>query len=75
VQYKKHLILTTATEDAATGAWRAIAHIQFTEQRTFNNVVVRSSAFFKSKKAAEKQLIREAKEWVDARLRKAEKPG
>jgi hypothetical protein len=71
VHYRNHLILTTATVDAATGAWKAIAHIEFTQQRTFNNVVIRSSALFKSKKAAETQLIREAKEWVDNRFHKA----
>ena len=71
MRYRNYLILTTATVDAATGAWKAIAHIEFTERRTFNNVLIRSSAFFKSKKAAEKQLVREAKEWVDTRLRKA----
>ena len=71
MRYRKHLILTTATADAATGAWKATAHIEFTEQRAFNNVVIRSSALFKSRKAAEKQLLREAKEWVDNRLRKA----
>ncbi len=71
MRYRKHLILTTPTADAATGAWKATAHIEFTEQRTFNNVVIRSSALFKSKEAAEKQLVREAKEWVDTRLPKA----
>jgi hypothetical protein len=71
MHYRNHLVLTTPTVDAATGAWKAIAHIEFTQQRTFNSVVIRSSALFKSKKAAEKQLIREAKEWVDNRLRKA----
>ena len=70
--YRKHLILITATVDAATGAWTAIAHIEFTQERTFNNVIIRSNALFKSKKAAEKQLIKEAKEWVDTRLHKAE---
>jgi hypothetical protein len=71
MRYRNHLILTTPSVDAATGAWKAIAHIEFTQEGTFNNVVIRSSALFQSKKAAEKQLIREAKEWVDDRLRKA----
>jgi len=70
--YRKHLILATATVDAATGAWTAIAHIEFTQERTFNNVVIRSGALFKTKQAAEKQLIKEGKEWVDTRLHKAE---
>jgi hypothetical protein len=66
------LILTTASVNTATGAWTAIAHIEFTQERSFNNVIIRSSALFKSKKAAEKQLFKEAKEWVDTRLDKAE---
>jgi hypothetical protein len=74
MRYRNHLILTTPTVDAATGGWKAIAHIEFTQQRTFNNVMIRSSALFKSKKAAEKQLIQEAKEWVDNRLLKLLSP-
>ena len=70
MRYRNHLILTTPSVDAATGAWKAIAHIEFTQGGIFNNVVIRSSALFKSRKAAEKQLLREAKEWVDNRLRK-----
>jgi hypothetical protein len=56
MRYRKHLILTTPTVDAATGAWKATAHIEFTEQRAFNNVVIRSSALFKSRKGG-KQLL------------------
>jgi hypothetical protein len=72
VQYRKHLILPTIDQDEATGAWIASAHIQFTEKLTFHNVSIQGSSMFRTKREAEKQIVRQAKEWIDERLRSGE---
>jgi hypothetical protein len=69
VQYRKHLILPTISQDEATGAWTATAHIQFTERLAFNNFILRGSTTFRTKREAEKYIIQHAKEWIDGRLR------
>ena len=69
VRYRKHLILPTISQDEATGAWTATAHIQFTEKLAFTNFILRSSTIFRTKREAEKHIVQHAKKWIDERLR------
>ena len=69
VRYRKHLILPTISQDEATAAWTATAHIQFTDKLAFNNFILRGSTTFRTEKEAEKHIIQHAKEWIDERLR------
>lgn len=69
LRYRKHLILPTISQDEATGAWTATAHIQFTEKLAFTNFILRGSTMYRTKSEAEKHIIEQAKEWIDQRLR------
>jgi hypothetical protein len=69
LRYRKHLILSTINQDEVTGAWFGSAHIQYTEQLKFHNIVIQGHGIFWTKAEAEKHLIQEAKEWIDSRLR------
>jgi hypothetical protein len=69
VRYRKHLILPTISQDEATDAWTATAHIQFTEKLAFNNFIIQGSTMFRTKRQAEKHIVQQAKEWIDERLR------
>jgi hypothetical protein len=55
--------------DEDTGSWIATAHIQFTENLSFHNVIIQGSKMFRTKKEAEKHIVEQAKEWIDERLR------
>ena len=63
------VILPMIVPDEDTGSWIATAHIQFTEKLSFHNVIIRGSKMFRTKKEAEKQIVEQAKEWIDERLR------
>jgi hypothetical protein len=67
--YRKHLILPTINQDEVTGAWFGSAHIQYTEKLKFHNVLIQVRGIFWTSAEAEKQVIKEAKEWIDSRLR------
>ena len=69
VRHRKHLILVRVAQDANTDLWTARAHIEFTQKRDFQDIVIGPTAPFKSQKEAEKEIIRQAKEWIDNRLR------
>ena len=70
-RYLNHLIFVKADQDPATALWKAGTHIQFNEDpRTFRDVwLPRPNIGSKTKKNAEKQMMKEAKKWVDERLR------
>jgi hypothetical protein len=70
-RYRNHLIFVKADQDLETALWKTATHIQFNEDtRTFRDVwLPRPSVGFKTKKNAERQMMREAKKWVDERLR------
>ena len=72
-RYRSHLIFVKAREEPETGGWSASVHIQFNEG-TLNFSDVRLpglTSHFLTKTAAEKQALKEAKLWVNERLRKA----
>jgi hypothetical protein len=70
-RYLNHLIFVKADQDPATGLWTAGTHVQFNEDpRTFRDVwLPRPNIGLRTKKSAEKQMMKEAKKWVDGRLR------
>ena len=70
-RYHNHLIFVKADQDPATALWKAGAHIQFNEDtRTFRDIwLARPTVGFRTKRNAEKQRMKEAKKWVDERLR------
>ena len=70
-RYRNHLIFVKADQDPATALWKAGTHIQFNEgTRTFRDIwLPRPTVGFRTKRNAEKQRMKEAKRWVDERLR------
>jgi hypothetical protein len=70
-RYRNHLIFVKADQDPSTALWKAASHIQFNEDtRTFRDVwLPRPTVGFRTKRNAEKQRMKEAKKWVDDRLR------
>ena len=70
-RYRNHLIFVKADQDPATALWKAGTHIQFNEgTRTFRDIwLPRPTVGFRTKRNAEKQRMKEAKKWVDERLR------
>jgi len=70
-RYRNHLIFVKADQDPATALWKAATHIQFNEDpRTFRDVwLPRPHVGLRTKKSAEKQMVKEARKWVDDRLR------
>jgi hypothetical protein len=72
-RYRGHLILVKAHQEPDTEDWRASIHVQFNEgSLTFQDVHLPGpTSYFSTKRAAEKQALREAKHWVDRRLREA----
>jgi hypothetical protein len=70
-RYRNHLIFVKADQDKETALWNAGTHIQFNEDpRTFRDVwLPRPPVGFKTRRNAEKQMLREARKWVDDRLR------
>jgi hypothetical protein len=70
--YRKHLILVRLAQDSDTAMWTARAHVEFTRKRDFHDVVIGPTGPFKSSSQAEKEIIRQAKEWIDSRLDKPE---
>ena len=71
-RYRNHLIFVKADQDPATALWKAATHIQFNEDpRTFRDVwLPRPNVGLRTKKSAEKQMMKEARKWVDDWLRK-----
>ena len=70
-RYRNHLIFVKADQDPATAVWKGATHIQFNEDpRTFRDVwLPRPNVSLRTKKSAEKQMMKEARKWVDDRLR------
>ena len=73
-RYRNHLIFVKADQDPATALWKAGTHIQFNEDpRTFRDVwLPRPNVGLRTKKSAEKQMMKEARKWVDDWLRKVD---
>ena len=72
-RYRGHLILVKAHQEPDTDDWRASIHVQFNEGTlTFRDVQLPGpTSYFSTKTAAEKHALKEARHWVDRRLREA----
>jgi hypothetical protein len=72
-RYRDHLIFVKANQDRETALWKAGTHVQFNQgPRAFHDVwLPRPPIGLKTKRKAEKQMMKEAKKWVDDRLRAA----
>jgi|SRR6516162_5348806 len=70
-RYRNHLIFVKADRDPGTGLWKAGTHVQFNEDpRTFRDVwLPRPAVGSKTIRSTERQAMKEAKRWVDDRLR------
>jgi len=70
-RYRNHLLFVKADQDPVTTLWKAGTHIQFNEDpRTFRDIwLPRPTIGFRTKRNAEKQRMKEARKWVDDRLR------
>ena len=70
-RYLNHLIFVKADHDPATGLWKAATHVQFNEDpRTFRDVwLPRSAVGSRTIRSTERKAMKEAKRWVDDRLR------
>jgi hypothetical protein len=69
--YRQHLILPVAFFDSAIGDWTASVHIEFTEKLKIHTVVLKFGDAFETEVQAKRFTIKEAKQWVDHRLRGA----
>ena len=70
-RYRGHLILVKAHQEPDTDDWRASIHVQFNEGTLTFRDVHRPTPYFSTKTAAEKHALKEARHWVDRRLREA----
>jgi hypothetical protein len=72
-RYRGHLILVKAHREPDTDDWRASIHVQFNEGAlTFRDIQLPGpTSYFSTKTAAEKHALKEARHWVDRRLREA----
>jgi hypothetical protein len=70
-RYRGHLILVKAHQEPATDDWKASVHVQFNEGNlSFQDVQLPGpTSYFSTKTAAEKRALKEAKRWIDRRLR------
>src|SRR5262249_18606475 len=75
-RYRGHLILLKAHQEPDTDVWRPRIHVQFNEDvLTFRDVQPPGPAsHFPTQPTAEKHSLKEAKQWVDRRLREAKIP-
>jgi len=73
-RYRDHLIFPVAYSDPAIGDWTANVHIEFTEKLKIHTVVLKSGDVFETEVQAKRFIIKEAKQWVDDRLRGAPQP-
>jgi hypothetical protein len=74
-RYRGHLILVKAHQEPDADDWRASVHVQFNEDNlTFQDVQLpRPTSYFSTKTAAEKRALKEAKRWINRRLREAKR--
>ena len=70
-RYRDHLIFPAASLDSAIGDWTASAHIEFSDNFKIHTVVLKSGDAFQTEVQAKGFMIKQAKQWVDDRLRSA----
>lgn len=73
-RYREHVIFPVVYSDPTIGDWTASVHIEFTEKLKIHTVVLKSGDVFRTEVQAKRLIIKEAKQWVDERLRGAREP-
>jgi hypothetical protein len=68
-RYRDHLIFPVASLDSQIGDWTASAHIEFSESQKIHTVVLKPGDAFQTEVEAKRFMIKQAKQWVDDRLR------
>jgi hypothetical protein len=69
--YRDHVIFPSASLDSAIGDWTASAHIEFSENFKIHTVVLKSGDAFQTEVQAKGFITKQAKQWIDDRLRSA----
>jgi hypothetical protein len=69
-RYRNHLIFVKAEQDPKTALWKASSHVQFNEgPLAFRDVwLPKPTVGARTRRNAEKQMIKEARKWIDDRL-------
>jgi hypothetical protein len=69
-RYRNHLIFVKADQDPKTALWKASGHVQFNEgPLAFRDVwLPKPTVGLRTRRNAEKQMIKEARKWIDGRL-------
>lgn len=69
-RYRNHLIFVKADQDPKTALWKASSHVQFNEgPLDFRDVwLPKPTVGFRTRRNAEKQMMKEARKWIDDRL-------
>jgi hypothetical protein len=70
-RYRDHVIFPAASLDSVIGDWIPSAHIEFSENLKIHTVVLKSGDVFQTEVQAKQFMIKQAKQWVDHRLRGA----
>ena len=70
-RYRDHLIFPVTFLDSSIGDWIATAHIEFSENLKVHTIVLKPGEAFQSEVHAKRFMIKQAKQWVDDRLRSA----
>jgi hypothetical protein len=75
-RYRNHLIFAKADQDPKTALWKASGHVQFNEgPLAFRDVwLPKPTVGFRTRRNAEKQMIKEARKWIDDRLVSGDPP-
>jgi hypothetical protein len=73
-RYRDHLIFPAASSDSSIGDWTASAHIEFSENLKIHTVVLKSGDAFQTEVQAKRFMIKQAKQWIDDRLQRAQVP-
>jgi len=69
-RYRNHLIFVKADQDPTTALWKVSSHVQFNDgPLAFRDVwLPKPTVGFKTRRNAEKQMLKEARKWIDDRL-------
>jgi hypothetical protein len=70
-RYRDHFIVAAASLDLSIGDWTADAHIEFSEDLKIHTVVLKFGDAFRTEVQAKRFIIKQAKQWVDNRLKSA----
>jgi hypothetical protein len=70
-RYRDHLIFPAVSLDSAIGDWTLSAHIEFSDNLKIHTVVLKPGDAFQTKVQAKRFIIKQAKQWVDDRLKTA----